>query len=267
MADEKDNKTPDAEATENTETNDAASNDTASEETASEPKAVDAEAKAEAKPAADDATDDEANAESPEPTAKPKAKPKAKAKPAAKSKAKADTETDSDDDDADDKPAAAKAKKTSRRRGSAAKQAPAKKPAPKKPAEPILDADGNPILVKATAKYVRTSARKARLVLDNIRGQSVPEARVTLAFTERRAAKDVAKVLESAIANAEHNHELDSDDLHVAVAFADEGPTFKRWQPRARGRATPIMKRTAHITVVVSPTPAHQLDKIRKAVA
>jgi ribosomal protein L22 len=165
---------------------------------------------------------------------------------------------------------AEKAKKPSRRRrrGKAADadKAPARRK-PAGPAEPILGEDGQPILVKAQSKYVRASARKARIVIDNIRGQSVPEARVTLAFTQRRVAKDVAKVLESAVANAEHNHELDGDDLHVAVAFADEGPTFKRWQPRARGRATPIMKRTSHITVVVSPTPAKDLEKYRKAAA
>jgi large subunit ribosomal protein L22 len=89
-------------------------------------------------------------------------------------------------------------------------------------------------------------------VLDLVRGLPVEEARHVLAFTDRRAADPVAKVLNSAVANAEHNFALDSDELVVAEAFADEGPTLKRWRPRARGRATRIRKRTCHITIVVS---------------
>jgi ribosomal protein L22 len=103
--------------------------------------------------------------------------------------------------------------------------------------------------VRAQARWVRTSARKARLVVDHIRGRSVPEARTVLAFTQRAAAREVEKVLRSAVANAEANHGLVGDDLIVAAAFVDEGPTLKRWQFRARGRIARIKKRTCHITV------------------
>ncbi len=106
--------------------------------------------------------------------------------------------------------------------------------------------------VRAQAKYIRQSPYKVRRVLDLVRGLPVEEARDVLALTERRAADPVTKVLESAVANAEHNFALDADELFVAEAYADEGPTLKRWRPRARGRATRIRKRTSHITVVVS---------------
>ena len=109
--------------------------------------------------------------------------------------------------------------------------------------------------VRAQAKWVRTSARKARVVLDNIRGRSVPEARTILAFTPRAAATDIEKVLRSAVANAEANHGLDGDDLVVEVAYADEGPTLKRWKPRARGRVNRINKRTCHVTLVLAEVP------------
>ena len=108
--------------------------------------------------------------------------------------------------------------------------------------------------VKATAKHVHVSPRKARLVADHIRGRSVPEARTVLAFTERAAAVDVEKVLRSAVANAESNPALhwNGDDLIVHSVFIDEGPTIKRWRPRARGRVARINKRTCHITVAVA---------------
>ena len=106
--------------------------------------------------------------------------------------------------------------------------------------------------VRAQAKWVRTSARKARLVLDHIRGRTVPEARTILAFTSRAVATDIEKVLRSAVANAEANHGLDGDDLVVESAFADEGPTLKRWKPRARGRVNRIRKRTCHVTLVLA---------------
>jgi large subunit ribosomal protein L22 len=110
--------------------------------------------------------------------------------------------------------------------------------------------------VRAQAKWVRTSARKARLVLDHIRGRSVPEARTILAFTSRAAATDIEKVLRSAVANAEANHGLDGDELVVEAAFADEGPTLKRWKPRARGRVNRIRKRTCHVTLVLAEVEA-----------
>ena len=109
--------------------------------------------------------------------------------------------------------------------------------------------------VRAQAKWVRTSARKARVVLDHIRGRSVPEARTILAFTPRAAATDIEKVLRSAVANAEANHGLDGDDLVVEAAYADEGPTLKRWKPRARGRVNRIRKRTCHVTLVLAEVP------------
>ena len=115
-----------------------------------------------------------------------------------------------------------------------------------------------PQTVQAVAKFVRVSPRKARLVTDHIRGRTVPEARTILAFTTRAAAIEVDKVLRSAVANAESNPALhwSGDDLVVAAAFVDEGPTLKRWRARARGRVARIRKRTCHITVQVSQGPA-----------
>jgi ribosomal protein L22 len=107
--------------------------------------------------------------------------------------------------------------------------------------------------VRAQAKYVRTSARKARLVCDHIRGKDVVEARAILAFTPRRAAEAWIKLLESAVANAEHNHELVGEDLKILSVHADEGPTLKRFRPRAMGRATRIRKRTSHLTITLTP--------------
>jgi large subunit ribosomal protein L22 len=106
--------------------------------------------------------------------------------------------------------------------------------------------------VRAQAKYISQSPYKVRRVLDLVRGLPVEEARHVLSFTDRGAAGPVRKVLDSAVANAEHNHALDADELFIAQAYADEGPTLKRWRPRARGRATRIRKRTSHITIVVS---------------
>ena len=112
--------------------------------------------------------------------------------------------------------------------------------------------------VRAEAKWVRSSARKARLVVDHIRGRTVPEARTVLAFSQRAVAREVEKVLRSAVANAEANHGMHGDDLVVASVYVDEGPTIKRWRARARGRVARIKKRTCHITVklVESPTAA-----------
>jgi ribosomal protein L22 len=113
--------------------------------------------------------------------------------------------------------------------------------------------DGELVVVRAQAKYVRTSARKARLVCDHIRGKSVEEARAILAHTPRAVARDWSKLLESAIANAEHNHELVGDELRIHAVTADEGPTLKRFRPRAMGRATRIRKRTSHLTITLTP--------------
>ncbi|REK19780.1 MAG: 50S ribosomal protein L22 [Actinobacteria bacterium] len=106
--------------------------------------------------------------------------------------------------------------------------------------------------VKAHARFVRQSPYKVRRVLDLVRGLPVEEAEHVLRLTSRGATEPVAKVLRSAIANAEHNHALDAEELFVAEAYANEGPTLKRYRPRARGRATQIRKRTSHITIVVS---------------
>ena len=162
-----------------------------------------------------------------------------------------------DEDDAGDEPAEAAAAAGRRRgrrgrrgRGAAEEPAtPASAPARRAPAR----RDGELVLVRAQAKYVRTSARKARLVCDHIRGKSVEEARAILAHTPRAVARDWSKLLESAIANAEHNHELIGDDLRVYAVSADEGPTLKRFRPRAMGRATRIRKRTSHLTITLTP--------------
>jgi ribosomal protein L22 len=109
------------------------------------------------------------------------------------------------------------------------------------------------LTVSAQAKYVRTSARKARLVCDHIRDKDVVEARAILAFTTRDAAKAWSKLLESAVANAEHNHELVGEELRIFNVHADEGPTLKRYRPRAMGRATRIRKRTSHLSITLTP--------------
>ena len=111
--------------------------------------------------------------------------------------------------------------------------------------------------VGATAKFVKVTPRKARLVADHIRGRSVPEARTILAFMPRAAAHDVTKVLNSAVANAESNPHLrwNGDDLVIVAAYVDEGVTLKRWQQRARGRVNQILKRTCHITIKLEQAP------------
>jgi large subunit ribosomal protein L22 len=119
-------------------------------------------------------------------------------------------------------------------------------------------------LVRAQAKWARMSARKARLVLDHIRGRSVPEARTILAFTPRAAATEIEKVLRSAVANAEANHGLDGDNLVVDEAYADEGPTLKRGKPRARGRYNRIRKRTCHVTLVLAEVPEAPTTRRRR---
>ena len=107
--------------------------------------------------------------------------------------------------------------------------------------------------VRAEARYVRTAPRKAQLVAEQIRGRTVPEARTILAFMTRDAARDVEKVLTSAVANAEANHGLDGDELYVLTATVGSGPTLKRWRARARGRVARIKKRTCHITLTLEP--------------
>jgi len=116
---------------------------------------------------------------------------------------------------------------------------------------------------RSVARYVRVSPYKVRAVLDLVRGHDVERAQDILRFCERDAALLVSKVLASAVANAEHNQAVASDELFVSACFADEGPTLKRWRPRARGRATRIRKRTCHITVIVSRLPDSSLARRR----
>jgi len=225
---------------------DDAAGDAAADDAPAEEPVADADADA------DDADDAEAD-EEPEPEIA-----------AAEAEAGADlAKTDEPDPDAaeegdaGDEPAEAGAAAGRRRgrrgrrgRGAAEEPAtPASAPARRAPAR----RDGELVLVRAQAKYVRTSARKARLVCDHIRGKSVEEARAILAHTPRAVARDWSKLLESAIANAEHNHELIGDDLRVYAVSADEGPTLKRFRPRAMGRATRIRKRTSHLTITLTP--------------
>jgi ribosomal protein L22 len=187
--------------------------------------------------------------------AKPKAARSSKRAAPRKTPASAEATEKKPEAAQDKKPAAEKkspaekgaADKPARRRG--ARRAPARRrEAPEAP----RSAPSRPV-VRAQAKYVRTSARKARLVIEHIRGKSVEEARAVLRHTPRAAARDVEKLLASAVANAENNHELVGDDLYVKEAYADEGPTLKRFRPRALGRATRIRKRTSHLTLTLTP--------------
>jgi ribosomal protein L22 len=215
-------------------------------------------------------------------------KPRPKRKTTAKSKTAAEVEKEVSEeagksipraDDEDEAPAPAEEASEAAAVEAAAvedkPQPPAKKPrSRKKPDEPAKTEDEQPakpkptrkrdqprkrepgeapVLVSAKARYVRTSARKARLVCDHIRGKDVEQARAILSFTPRGAAKPWMKLLESAIANAEHNHELVGDELKIASVHADEGPTLKRYRPRAMGRATRIRKRTSHLSITLTP--------------
>jgi large subunit ribosomal protein L22 len=121
--------------------------------------------------------------------------------------------------------------------------------------------------VRAQAKWVRTAPRKARLVVDHIRGRTVPEARTVLAFTPRAVARDVEKVLRSAVANAEANHGLVGDEMIVSSAVVDEGPVLKRIRARARGRVARIHKKTCHITLTLTEDPRATTRRRRRAAA
>jgi len=109
-------------------------------------------------------------------------------------------------------------------------------------------------VVRASARYVRVAPRKARLVADQVRGLTVPQATTLLEFSARGPSREIAKLIASAAANAENNHELMAEDLRIADIHVDEGPTLKRWRARARGRATRIEKRTSHVSVALTPT-------------
>jgi ribosomal protein L22 len=193
------------------------------------------------------------------PAEAPEAKKPGAKKAAAKKPAKAATKADAK---------AAEAEPAAEGKKPAAKKA-AKKPAAAK--EPVASekkergkATAKPQrrrIVRAHARYVRTSARKARMVCGHLRGKSVQEARAILAFTPREVARDWSKLLESAVANAESNHELVEDELIVREAYADEGPTIKRFRPRAMGRATPIRKRTSHLTIALTTDTTQRTSK------
>jgi ribosomal protein L22 len=141
----------------------------------------------------------------------------------------------------------------------AVEQPEAKQPArrPSSPREAQKRRDRSPAparpVVFARAKYVRSSARKARLVLEHVRGKSIADARAVLRHSPRGVARDLERLLDSAVANAENNHDLVGDDLLVKEAYADEGPTLKRFRPRAQGRAYRIRKRTSHLTMSLTP--------------
>ena len=163
---------------------------------------------------------------------KPAAKKAEKAKKAPAKKAPAKKA-------ASKKDAPKKAKKTAAKKTEKAKKEPAKKPAP--------------IVVRASSRYVRIPPRKARLIANQIRGMHIERARALLEFSPRGAAVDIRKLIESAASNAENNHDLIADEMKVVEITVDEGPTLRRFRPRALGRATPINKRTSHIAVALSP--------------
>ncbi len=222
---------------------------------------------------------DEKDPKQDEGAAKPKRRVAARRKPkaadaaATEAAAAAETKTTAAKPAAKRKPAAAKAEPAApaaapKADAAAAQEKTAPKPA-RRPRRKAADAPAEPVatkqraarrpgdappMVRAHAKYVRTSARKARLVCDHIRGKSVVEARAILAHASRDVARDWSKLLESAVANAEHNHELLGDELRIHAIKADEGPTLKRFRPRAMGRATKILKRTSHLSITLTPT-------------
>ncbi|MFL5898774.1 MAG: 50S ribosomal protein L22 [Solirubrobacterales bacterium] len=177
-----------------------------------------------------------------------KARAKAEKKPktaAAKKESKQASGKDAKAKKADAKGKAKKAGgKTAAKTGAKAKKEPAKKAARAPAAPPV---------VKASARYVRIAPRKARLIADQVRGMHIESARALLQFSPRGAAHPIHKLINSAAANAENNHDLIGDEMRVASITVDEGPTLRRFRPRAMGRATPINKRTSHIRVALTP--------------
>jgi ribosomal protein L22 len=217
---------------------------------AEEPQVEEAAKESKAAKAKADASAEEA----PKAAAKPKAARKPRAKKAeataaeqtgvGKDAAEAATKEGASEPVAEDKPKPARKPRAKKADAPAEEAKPAARPA---------RVNGERATVRAQAKYVRTSARKARLVCDHIRGKDVLEARAILAHTPRSVAEAWTKLLESAVANAEHNHELLGDELKILSVTADEGPTLKRFRPRAMGRATKIRKRTSHLTITLTP--------------
>jgi len=177
---------------------------------------------------------------------KPAAKKDSKAKkaPAKKAEKKPSAKKETKKSPAKKETKAKSKKAESKKESSKAKKAPAKK-APKAPAAPPV--------VKASARYVRIAPRKARLIADQVRGMHIESARALLQFSPRGAAHPIHKLINSAAANAENNHDLIGDEMRIASITVDEGPTLRRFRPRAMGRATPINKRTSHIRVALTP--------------
>jgi ribosomal protein L22 len=161
-------------------------------------------------------------------------------KPAAKKEPKADKASK------DDEKPAKKPRKRAKKADAKAEQKPAASRRRR------ADSDELPV-VRASAKYVRIAPRKVRLVADQVRGMHIEQARALLAFSPRDAARDIHKLIDSAAANAENNHDLIGDEMRITSITVDEGPTLRRYRPRALGRATPINKRTSHIAVALTP--------------
>jgi ribosomal protein L22 len=173
---------------------------------------------------------------------------KAAKKPAAKKEAAPKKEAK-----AKKAPAKKAAKKDDGKKPAAKKETSKKAPAKKAAAKAKAKAPAAPPVVKAKARYVRIAPRKARLIADQVRGMHIEKARALLQFSPRGAAHDIHKLINSAAANAENNHDLIGDEMRVASITVDEGPTLRRFRPRAMGRATPINKRTSHIAVALTP--------------
>jgi ribosomal protein L22 len=188
----------------------------------------------------------------PKPAAKKDAdKPAAKKEPAKKAAAKKDAGAKEPKAAKADKAEAKDAEKKPRRKlakKARGKQADAKAPAKKATRKP----EELPV-VRASARYVRIAPRKARLIADQVRGMHIEQARALLEFSPRSAAQDIHKLINSAAANAENNHDLVGDEMRITSITVDEGPTLRRFRPRALGRATPINKRTSHIAVALTP--------------
>jgi ribosomal protein L22 len=186
--------------------------------------------------------EDDAEGAAPEEAAAPEAAAEAPAEEAEEA-VDEEPEEEADEEEAEGEPAQAPA---TRRRGSVETSTGERRAAPRRP-------DGA-VVVRARSKYVRSAPRKARLVMDHIRGKEVEQARAILTHAPRAVAADILKLLNSAVANAESNYELGPDELRVRKAFVDEGPTIKRFRPRALGRATRINKRTSHMTIELTTT-------------
>ena|SRR5882757_8265920 len=187
-----------------------------------------------------------------QPAKKAASKGQAESKKAAKKDApKAESKKDAKGDSKESKKAAKKEAKAAKKE---AKGNQDKKTAKKEPAKRAkAKAPATPPVVRANARYVRVAPRKARLVADQVRGLHIEQALALLQFSPRGAAQDIQKLIQSAAANAENNHDLVGDEMRVASITVDEGPTLRRFRPRALGRATPINKRTSHIAVALTP--------------